>query len=296
MKKLSSITVVGAVLALGVGMLVSPIASAETRTFTNWFNSPNWPGYFGWTDSPEYASAIASQFCKVSGDSIADVDLAGFDGGLDIAGTINPMDSGTAYPFNIEALEGLTMLDASDNYIQDISFINSMPNLEYLNVSGNLIQNLYVVDWTSLPNLKTLILANNPVADLTPLVDSSVEVLDIVGTNVMDVSYLIGSSITDIYATTYNFEPFIPGLDDGQLAGLDRGGIRYVLDENAPLTDIPATDCTIIDPDPEPEPGPGTPGAGIGQTGGSSFTAMVVSGMVTVMALFGAAMLIKKRD
>lgn len=77
-------------------------------------------------------------------------------------GNVNPMDSG-----GIDAFSQLPMLTCTDMKITSIQGISSLPELTYLNLDYNTIEDIFELQ--NLPKLQTLSLAGNPVKNISTL-------------------------------------------------------------------------------------------------------------------------------
>ena len=72
---------------------------------------------------------------------------------------------------NWEELKTLKKLDLSYNFITDISPLQVLQKLKYLDVSDNLLEGEFNLDILAMPKLKNLILAGNKYSDIKKLID-----------------------------------------------------------------------------------------------------------------------------
>ena len=186
MKK--TITTIASV-AAAAGLVAAPAFAVNIQpvTVTDFFNNPAWPASIVTSDA--YAQAIADALGVLVTDTFdrdlddttyaasPDISAASVGVSLNIAGTltvpqgtsITPLKGDVSYPTNIEFLSGLTALDASNNMIEDIQFVESMPNLATLNLSNNKIEDLSPL-FVGLNDLSVLNLSGNTwIDDITGL-------------------------------------------------------------------------------------------------------------------------------
>ena len=106
--------------------------------------------------------------------------------------------SGGDYPHIISVsgsdfLDNETVLNLSGLGITDINFVQKFKTIESLDLSNNLISNIYGLDWLKVPaNLKTLNLAGNSVSDISCLIKlTGLETLDLSGNPIVAVNPLL---------------------------------------------------------------------------------------------------------
>ena len=94
----------------------------------------------------------------------------------------------------------LTKISASGNQVRDISFLNTLNNLQNINFSNN-ISNINVLN--NLTNIKYLYLDNNQIQDITPIGDlSNLVELSIAGNQITNIDILTRlTAIEDIDAS-----------------------------------------------------------------------------------------------
>lgn len=98
----------------------------------------------------------------------------------------------------LKPLKNLDRLALGDNFIKDISSLEQMSKLSDLNIYGNLISDLSPV--RHMNALYGLDVSNNKVTDLTPVQHLNLIGIELIGTDVTDLSPLVDSdTLTAIY-------------------------------------------------------------------------------------------------
>ncbi|MDR2671912.1 MAG: putative Ig domain-containing protein [Coriobacteriales bacterium] len=215
------------VLVVTMLTLVTPPKAAfatETKTFVEWFNPDG-------ATSDSYINKIAALFGKTATDSISDDDLATYTGGLALTGADIPAGTAT----NLDKLAGLTSLSITQaTNFTDASFTSKMPNLSYLDLSGDAADpDTGFSDLSTItgPNLEALILAGDNCSDLTQLKPMpKLAILDLSGNSITDpalpatlpsLTYL---NLHDNVIFSLTTLPILPAIKEIDLSGQRHAG------------------------------------------------------------------------
>jgi outer membrane protein assembly factor BamB/Leucine-rich repeat (LRR) protein len=149
--------------------------------------APETPGT-GTIPDPNLEAAIRTAIGKPTG-PITEEDLA-------VLTMIDASELGISDITGIEHCVNLQTLDLLINQISDISPLSGLTNLQYLNLGINGINDLSPL--SNLTNLQDLTLAKNQISDLSPLSSlTNLEYLNLDGNQISDISPLSG--LTGIY-------------------------------------------------------------------------------------------------